>query len=512
MTIASEANRSGPYACNGATTRFPYAFKIFDEAHVRVILTDEAGIETTLALGTDYTVTGVGDDGGGAVETAVAHPAGCLVTLILNVPFTQGTDLENQGAYFAETIERALDEGVQRDLQLAEEVARAFKLRASADLVAAGSVFVSDGSGGATGGPSAADIETARDVAVAAGGAAMQAAAAAGLKAQIAADAAERAEAAATSVEGVVSYAVEQQLTDGEKARALENLGLDKALTPFGFTAAEGQSAFDLGMSPAPNACIVSQNGAWLVGGVDYAIAGPTLTLATAAEAGDRISGVAISSFEVANALVPTANLADLGNKAVARGNLGLGSAAVLGAGTGANEVLRLDAAGKLPAVDGGQITGIGWKRLAAVASTAGTFFDFVIPTSAKRLVVEFAGVSTNGSSSLLVQLGSGTLQVAGYSGTSIAADNGGAGAGVSSTAGFPVLSNSAASLVSGHMTIDNIAGNQWVASQIAKYSSVQASFGGGDVALAGALDRLRVTTVNGTDVFDAGIMNVLWE
>lgn len=349
MTIASEANRSGPYACDGVATSFPYSFKIYDEAHVRVILTDEAGVETTLALGADYAVTGVGADGGGAVETVLAHPVGCLVTLVLNVPFTQEIDLENQGAYFAETIERALDEGVQRDLQLAEEVARAFKLRASAELVAAGAVFVSDGAGGATGGPSASDIETAREIAVAAGGAATQAAATAGQKAQIAAAAAERAEAAATSVEGVVSYAVEQQLTAEEKARALENLGLDKALTPFGFTATDGQSAFDLGMSPSPNACIVSQNGAWLVGGVDYAIAGSTLTLATAAEAGDRISGVAISSFEVANVMLPAANLADLGDKAVARGNLGLGSAALENAGTGPGEVLRLDANARAP-------------------------------------------------------------------------------------------------------------------------------------------------------------------
>ncbi|CAI9417339.1 hypothetical protein ANOBCDAF_03952 [Pleomorphomonas sp. T1.2MG-36] len=128
MTIASEANRSGPYACNGATTGFPYAFKIFDEAHVRVILTDAGGAETTLALGTDYVVTGVGADGGGAVQTAVAHPLGCLVTLILNVPFTQGTDLENQGAYFAETIERALDVLTQQALQLKELIGRSVVL------------------------------------------------------------------------------------------------------------------------------------------------------------------------------------------------------------------------------------------------------------------------------------------------------------------------------------------------------------------------------------------------
>ncbi|PKR87410.1 hypothetical protein CXZ10_20410 [Pleomorphomonas diazotrophica] len=128
MTIASEANRSGPYACNGATTHFPYAFKIYDAAHIRVILTDAEGIETTLALGTDYTVAGVGEAGGGAVDTALAYPAGCLVTLILNVPFTQEIDLENQGAYFAETIERAIDQQTQMSLQLKEQVARAVVL------------------------------------------------------------------------------------------------------------------------------------------------------------------------------------------------------------------------------------------------------------------------------------------------------------------------------------------------------------------------------------------------
>ncbi len=128
MTIASEANRSGPYACNGVTTSFPYEFRIYDEAHIRVILTAPDGTESTLTLGTDYTVSGVGDSGGGAVETAVAYAAGHQVTLILNVPFTQETDLENQGAYFAETIERAIDLQTQMSLQLKEQVARAVVL------------------------------------------------------------------------------------------------------------------------------------------------------------------------------------------------------------------------------------------------------------------------------------------------------------------------------------------------------------------------------------------------
>ncbi|CAI9417352.1 hypothetical protein ANOBCDAF_03955 [Pleomorphomonas sp. T1.2MG-36] len=78
-------------------------------------------------------------------------------------------------------------------------------------------------------------------------------------------------------------------------------------------------------MSPLPSACIFSLNGAWLTGGgADYSVAGSTLTLATPAEGGDRISGVAIAPFTVANAMLPAANLADLANVAVARANLGI--------------------------------------------------------------------------------------------------------------------------------------------------------------------------------------------
>lgn len=128
MTIASEVNRSGPYACNGATTHFPFGFRIYDAAHIRVILTDPQGTESTLALGTDYIVSGVGQSGGGAVDTGQTYAAGYWVTLILNVPFTQDIDLENQGAYFAETIERAIDLQTQMSLQLKEQVGRAVVL------------------------------------------------------------------------------------------------------------------------------------------------------------------------------------------------------------------------------------------------------------------------------------------------------------------------------------------------------------------------------------------------
>lgn len=146
-------------------------------------------------------------------------------------------------------------------------------------------------------------------------------------------------------------------------------------LTPFSFTAAAGQTVFDLGISPSPNACIFSQNGSWLVGGgADYAIAGSKLTLTLAAGDGDRIVGVAIASFEVANALVPAANLADLADIVVARNNLGLRSAATKAAGD----------PGLMPS---GSVIGRAYNELVGVAAYTATIpFDNTIPQNTEGL------------------------------------------------------------------------------------------------------------------------------
>jgi len=134
MTIASDVNRSGPYNGNGVTTAFDYDFQISSSAHVKVVLSDVAtGVETVLTLSTDYTVSGVSNPSGGQVTILTPPASGEQVTLLLNVPFTQGLDLQNQGAYNAEDVEAALDLATQRDQQLAEEVARSIKIPVSAD-------------------------------------------------------------------------------------------------------------------------------------------------------------------------------------------------------------------------------------------------------------------------------------------------------------------------------------------------------------------------------------------
>ena len=133
MTIASEVNRAGPYNGNGVTVVFAYGFRILDAGHLQVIKADADGNETTLALTTDYTVSGVGDAGGGSIATVAAPASGLSITILRNIPFTQETDLENQGAYYAETVEDALDAAAMRDQQIQEQLNRVVKIPASSD-------------------------------------------------------------------------------------------------------------------------------------------------------------------------------------------------------------------------------------------------------------------------------------------------------------------------------------------------------------------------------------------
>jgi len=147
-----------------------------------------------------------------------------------------------------------------------------------------------------------------------------------------------------------------------------------------------------------------------------------------------------------------------------------------------------------------------------AVASTSGTSIDFTsIPSWVKKITIVYAGVSTNGSSSPLIQIGpSSAVETTGYISTGIIT---GAGtATISSTAGFVLFGDDANDTNSGIATIVNISGNSWVYSQAGKITTNKGTFGGGDKTVASTLSRVRITTVSGTGTFDAGSINILYE
>jgi len=153
------------------------------------------------------------------------------------------------------------------------------------------------------------------------------------------------------------------------------------------------------------------------------------------------------------------------------------------------------------------------------VASTTMTVtqvvaIDFTsIPSWVKRITVMFSGASLSGTSSILVQVGdSGGIENTGYASTSTGVTGVGGGT-ISSTAGYALRLTAAAGAFSGHMFLTNLNGNLWVSSQAGTYDGSTASnVGGGTKTLSAVLDRVRITTINGTDTFDAGTVNILYE
>jgi hypothetical protein len=150
-----------------------------------------------------------------------------------------------------------------------------------------------------------------------------------------------------------------------------------------------------------------------------------------------------------------------------------------------------------------------------AVASTSGTSIDFTgIPSWVKRITVMFNGVSTSGTSNLLIQLGdAGGVENTGYTGTSVITGNSAAGAAANYSAGFLFNFASAAVVQQGLFTLATLGGNAWAGQGIfGRSDTASICQSAGRKTLSDVLDRVRITTVNGTDTFDAGSINILYE
>ena len=150
-----------------------------------------------------------------------------------------------------------------------------------------------------------------------------------------------------------------------------------------------------------------------------------------------------------------------------------------------------------------------------AQATTSGTFKDFTgIPSWVKRITVMFNGVSTVGAASTnLIQLGtSGGIEITGYiSASSVTATT---SAFQSAVTGFAIYSGGSADYIIGALTIHQLSTspNLWVLSGTGTVSTGYTMTAAGNKTLSGVLDRIRLTTFNGTNTFDAGSINILYE
>lgn len=187
------------------------------------------------------------------------------------------------------------------------------------------------------------------------------------------------------------------------------------------------------------------------------------------------------------------------GTSKMSRGNVGATT----------QDILSVDATGLVTMTQGKQLT-LGTVQ----TTTSGTSIDFIgIPSWVKRVTVMFAGLSTSGASDYIVRIGdTNTVSATGYLGA-YAVNS----AASTSTTGFGISngSSSAATLMHGTMvlTLLDPATFKWTCTAVLGESdSARMSYTGGSKILTALLTNVRLTTINGTDTFRVGSVNIMYE
>lgn len=154
---------------------------------------------------------------------------------------------------------------------------------------------------------------------------------------------------------------------------------------------------------------------------------------------------------------------------------------------------------------------------LVTQVSASGTAVDFTtVPAGAKRVIVGLKGISTNGSSPILVQLGdSGGIENTGYGGAGVPFTSGATGTLNNFTNGIAATQVAAAGQTHDGQVIISLSEestNTWQFSSVIWRNDGVLFLAGGSKALSAALDRVRLTMSNGTDTFDAGTVAIMYE
>ena len=151
-----------------------------------------------------------------------------------------------------------------------------------------------------------------------------------------------------------------------------------------------------------------------------------------------------------------------------------------------------------------------------AQATTSGVFKDFTVPSWAKRARMMLHNVSLSGSALIRFRLGtSGGVVATGYN--SVGSTIGSGAATVSQNNGIDIYNNGPGTSVFYFGSIDfsiaDPATNTWVASGVFAAPASTATFtAAGSIALAGVLTTIQIRSSNGTDTFDSGVVNVMYD
>lgn len=478
---------------NGVTTVFAYNYKILAAADMEVTVD---GVVKTLT--TDYSVSGVGVDGGGSVTMVVAPPSGTdNVILRRNMAYSRSNDYQDNGDLLAATADEDTDRPIMMVQQLVADIARAMKLPVgvTTDQVIAESAADRDG----------------KLVSFDASGNMMLAA---------------PADFSLTTVSAFIATLLDD--ADAAAARATLGIGTSDLLLSAGkaiifegatddayeATFSGGDPTFDYTFNPPGHAGTLKAQAR----GTDIASAG-TINLNTATgDIVDVTGTTAITAITLADGIERTVRFT--GALTLTNGaSLVLPSAANISTAAGDIATFRGYAAGVVRCTayqkaSGQAIVGSGITLGTATASTSGTSIDFTsIPAGTKRITINFSGVSTNGTSVPIVQMGdSGGPENTGYTGTIETSANR-----YSFSDGFKLVGiGSATWAMDGRVVLEllDAATNTWTATiAISGDNAATAAYtGAGAKSTSATLDRVRITTQGGADTFDAGKINIQYE
>jgi hypothetical protein len=152
--------------------------------------------------------------------------------------------------------------------------------------------------------------------------------------------------------------------------------------------------------------------------------------------------------------------------------------------------------------------------RGTSVASTSGVSISFTsLPNWIKKITMMINGVSTSGSADILIRLSTGGVFASSGYVSNMQVVQGGVTSGVNNTVGFVISQGTSSVITTGTYEFVNNDGNGWIGTGVFAYEhAVVGAYGGGRITLGGVLDGIRIITANGSDTFDAGSVNIIYE